>query len=147
MSFPLHQELVDYIIDFLFDDDESLAECTLVCKDWLSSSHYHLFRELEFDLDEDIDFEDFPSRATPYVREVILQSSVSDLQNSVAIPIVVELFPRLRSLCLDSFIWEPLIPLPQVSTEFSELELYGCVFHGVDDFAACIRTWPRLNKL
>ncbi|KAF7298814.1 hypothetical protein MIND_00829000 [Mycena indigotica] len=37
-------ELHDYVIDFLHDHRPSMCSCSLVCKAWLSSSRYHLFR-------------------------------------------------------------------------------------------------------
>jgi hypothetical protein len=36
-------ELLDLIIDHLHDHRKTLADCSLVCKAWLSSSRYHLF--------------------------------------------------------------------------------------------------------
>lgn len=39
----LPQELVDAIIDYLFDDHDTLKSCALVEKRWLKRSRYHLF--------------------------------------------------------------------------------------------------------
>ena len=44
----LPPELVDTIIDHLYDDKESLQACTLVCKEWVASSSLHLFAVLEW---------------------------------------------------------------------------------------------------
>lgn len=41
-SLPL--ELFDNVIDFLHDDPATLEACSLVCREWVSSSRYHLFR-------------------------------------------------------------------------------------------------------
>ncbi|KAI0739389.1 hypothetical protein C8Q80DRAFT_1198411 [Daedaleopsis nitida] len=41
-GFP--NEITDVIIDYLHDDKASLLACALVCRAWLSSSRYHLFR-------------------------------------------------------------------------------------------------------
>jgi hypothetical protein len=42
----LPTELTDIIVDFLHDDEESLANCSLVCKAWLPAARYHIFKEL-----------------------------------------------------------------------------------------------------
>ncbi|KAK7690611.1 hypothetical protein QCA50_005710 [Cerrena zonata] len=42
----LFQELVDRVIDHLWDDKPSLGACTLVCSSWLPEARYHLFREI-----------------------------------------------------------------------------------------------------
>jgi hypothetical protein len=36
-------ELVDIVIDFLHLDDETLEVCSLVCRNWLPASRFHLF--------------------------------------------------------------------------------------------------------
>lgn len=45
------------IIDYLFSDKTTLASCSLVCRDWLQSSRYHLFARISLfkgsDLRED----------------------------------------------------------------------------------------------
>jgi hypothetical protein len=42
----LPAELMDRIIDFLHSDKRTLSACSLVCKSWVPSSRYHLFRDL-----------------------------------------------------------------------------------------------------
>lgn len=42
----LPPELVDMIIDHLYDDKVTLATCTLVAKSWLTASRLHLFYEI-----------------------------------------------------------------------------------------------------
>ena len=44
VAFPL--ELVDWVIDHLYDDKSSLRRCALVSRSWLNTSRYHLFRTL-----------------------------------------------------------------------------------------------------
>ncbi|EKM54060.1 uncharacterized protein PHACADRAFT_60584, partial [Phanerochaete carnosa HHB-10118-sp] len=36
-------ELFDSVIDHLHDDKAALHKCSLVCKDWVPSSTFHLF--------------------------------------------------------------------------------------------------------
>ncbi|GJE96324.1 hypothetical protein PsYK624_125180 [Phanerochaete sordida] len=40
---PLPAEIVDYVVDFLHTDIESLRSCTLVSKKWLPAGSFHLF--------------------------------------------------------------------------------------------------------
>lgn len=47
-SYP--QELVDSIIDFLWDDTQALKICSLVCHRWLPSTRHHLFSTTRLDL-------------------------------------------------------------------------------------------------
>lgn len=46
-------ELVDYIIDHLHNDISSLENCALVCRSWLPSSRFHMFRRIEVDISND----------------------------------------------------------------------------------------------
>ncbi len=39
-------EVWDRTLDFLHDDDDALANCTLVCRDWLNTARFHLFESL-----------------------------------------------------------------------------------------------------
>lgn len=43
------QELVDTVIDFLFDDKETLSSCCLVNRQWVPSSRLHLFRTISIE--------------------------------------------------------------------------------------------------
>ena len=40
-------ELVDYVIEHLWDDKAALRTCALVCRMWAPGSRYHLFREFK----------------------------------------------------------------------------------------------------
>ncbi|KAF5378513.1 hypothetical protein D9615_007150 [Tricholomella constricta] len=42
----LPHELIDWIIDHLHDDRAALSACCFVCKAWLASSRYHLFKDI-----------------------------------------------------------------------------------------------------
>ncbi|KAF5386064.1 hypothetical protein D9615_002700 [Tricholomella constricta] len=42
----LPQELVDHIIDHLYDDPLTLTSCSLVCRQWLPTSRLHLFSKI-----------------------------------------------------------------------------------------------------
>ncbi|KAI0782947.1 hypothetical protein C8Q75DRAFT_488679 [Abortiporus biennis] len=42
-STSLYPELVDIVMDHLYNDKTSLSRCSLVCRSWLSSCRFHLF--------------------------------------------------------------------------------------------------------
>lgn len=42
----LPQELTDYIVDFLHDDEATLYSCALVCRAWLPTAQLHLFDDV-----------------------------------------------------------------------------------------------------
>lgn len=44
----LPQELLDTIIDFLYDDQPALFSCSLVCHAWVPATRYHLFQQSAF---------------------------------------------------------------------------------------------------
>lgn len=43
----LPQEICDIIIDYAHKDPQVLATCGLVCRSWVASSRYHLFRSVD----------------------------------------------------------------------------------------------------
>ena len=48
MSPPvLPQELIDILIDHLYDETKTLEACSLVSRSWVASSHYHLFYQVQ----------------------------------------------------------------------------------------------------
>ena len=44
----LPPEILDYIIDLLYDEVETLGECCLVSKSWVPRTRKHLFAEVAF---------------------------------------------------------------------------------------------------
>src|ERR1700729_2042647 len=46
VSMSLSPEINDTIIDFLHNDKPSLCACCLTCKQWVSSSRFHLFSKI-----------------------------------------------------------------------------------------------------
>jgi hypothetical protein len=41
------QEIIDQVIDHLYNDRETLRTCALVCRSWVPSSRYHLFGNVD----------------------------------------------------------------------------------------------------
>jgi hypothetical protein len=42
-------ELIDYTLDFLHSDKKTLRDCSLVCRNWLPVTRFHLFGTLYID--------------------------------------------------------------------------------------------------
>ena len=56
MSDPyLPPETLDYIIDFLHDEPETLKECCLVSKSWIPRTRKHLFADIKFNSADDLE--------------------------------------------------------------------------------------------
>lgn len=51
----LPSEILDDIVDFLHDDSEALHRCCLVLKPWISRTRKHLFADIKFQSDNDLD--------------------------------------------------------------------------------------------
>lgn len=69
----LPRELVDNIIDHLHDDSNTLKACSLVCRDWLPSSHWHLFCEVRMkaeDLTDESDLVEFLRAGTTFAKSI-----------------------------------------------------------------------------
>ncbi|KAF8180697.1 hypothetical protein K438DRAFT_1508925, partial [Mycena galopus ATCC 62051] len=43
VSADIAQELVDSILDFLYDDHASLLSCSMVAQKWVSATRHHVF--------------------------------------------------------------------------------------------------------
>jgi len=73
----LPRELLDIIIDHLHDDEEALFACSLVSRDWVPPSHYHLFSSLRFTATtEGVDLDTEFSNTDPAVARI--ESFLSD---------------------------------------------------------------------
>ncbi|KAF9642961.1 hypothetical protein BDM02DRAFT_3104213, partial [Thelephora ganbajun] len=44
----LPPEILDYIVDFLYNEPETLKQCCLVSKSWVPRTRKHLFADINF---------------------------------------------------------------------------------------------------
>ena len=148
--FPLPQELIDHTIDHLHNDKLSLAACSLVCKNWLSSARRHVFNKLILDTSINIVthlmFLQSHASIALYVRSLILRNSLG-IDFPGTHENIIAHFPRLKALHLMKIVWKPLSHSYSVSAELSELTLTNCYFDGPVCFADCIRTFPHLKSI
>lgn len=87
MSLLLPLELVDIIIDHLWDDNASLTVCSAVCGAWLKTSRLHLFRAVTISSRHDTD------RITSFLR--FLQSPSGDPLRQLIQFLVIQGMPSL----------------------------------------------------
>jgi len=76
----LPQEILDYVVDFLHDKPEALKECCLVSRSWVPRTRMHLFAEVDFRTEEDLESwkKTFPDPSTSpgcYTRTLTVGSS------------------------------------------------------------------------
>ena len=45
---PVPQDVIDYTVDFLFNDRDSLKQCSLVCRAWQPRVNLHLFQSFSW---------------------------------------------------------------------------------------------------
>lgn len=113
------QELVDHVIDFLWEDDSTLAACSLVSTSWTRSAQLHLFRELTFRSGDDIivlsDFSQSSPTLCSYVRTLYLTEHDPDNHvglDPVLLANILAGLPHLENLHLVGL---PIFPPPFAS--------------------------------
>ena len=79
----LPPEILDYIIDLLDDELETLEECCLVSKSWVPRTRKHLFAEVEFHSATDLELwkKTFPDQSSSpaYYTHTLLVSCLEDV--------------------------------------------------------------------
>lgn len=77
----LYTELIEMVIDHLFDDKATLASCTIVARSWLEPARYHLFSPVRIFYLEFDDFRQFlvsTPHCAKYVQELILSNTYNE---------------------------------------------------------------------
>lgn len=108
-------EIIDQIIDHLHDDKVTLSRCSLVCREWRSTTSFHLFSTLVLDRDRHADnIKDLRKTLGPillsFVRELFIISwhSLQGIQwLNQALPKLPR-FPSLKALKLSCLDWGQL---------------------------------------
>ena len=114
LTVVLPPELHDQVIDHLFDDKRALASCSLVCRNWRTSSQYHLFHTIRIrhpvTLESFLELLDGSPHLAPFVRSLSLCSSQckQDVHLSVTttgLATCISKLTNLQSLRLDGVFW------------------------------------------
>jgi hypothetical protein len=113
----LPAELTDIIVDFLHDDEEALASCSLVCRDWLAAARYHVFKELllhPWNIEAFVNLIAQPSATVvPYIHDLVIdQVKIRHLDLFEAMFLRLRPFEFLRRLELWNIRWCNYEPLP-----------------------------------
>ena len=164
--FPV--EILEYIVDFLFDDKKALASCCLASRSFLAASRLHLFRSLTINT---IPFNEgynhgaildalsiVDTDLVRLVQEVHVcgklrrQGTSEDfnrlwdwrMKQAAAIPSLLHILPSINSLRLSNIIWPSVPP----SFEFSMITTLSLEHSVVDAirlaFLNTVHTFPCL---
>jgi hypothetical protein len=112
----LPTELCDIVIDNLSHDGAALRACSLTCKAFLPASRYHLFYTVRLKgrkVKGFLEFIDSSPKIGLYVRRLLLfegrgRYSFEPRWLSSALPTIVNRFPEVLVLTLDSLDWRLL---------------------------------------
>jgi len=138
----LAQELLDFILDYLHYDLESLKRCALASKSLLPTSQRHLFSTYKFSKSNEerlVDLFMLPVSADGHDEDATLRARITDLLNTHTTDLILTNHPELTSGVSKSAAWKPHFP------EFENVQ--RIVFRGSGlDPAATIpsfleRTW------
>ncbi|CCM05175.1 uncharacterized protein FIBRA_07384 [Fibroporia radiculosa] len=152
-------ELSDYIVDYLYNDSRALIACSLVCRDWVATSRFHLFGRVTIDNARLCGafcrlLKTSGGGIASYVRELIISKlSATDSELLIiedALPPILALLHRAKMLTLTTLDLNPAIKrglqlLPRSST--TELEVQYCHFPSFQDFAQLLDAFHHLEHL
>jgi hypothetical protein len=144
---PLPQELLDFIIDFLFDDKQSLKACSLTCRAFLSASRLHLFTQMHLQTERFSSFMASSPSVVPFVRcltsinqQCAMYLSIQDLN----------MLPNLKSLIVRGSVFHPHLPPPLAEswcTQIACLSMESQGFSNFYQFARFIVLFTSLERL
>ena len=135
MSNPsLPPEMLDHIVDFLYDDIEPLSECCLVSKSWVPRARKHLFAKVQFYSLDDIKawretFPDPSNSPAHYTRILVVncfrRATEQDPTEGGCIPA----FSRVVQLDLDDNLPSEisLAPFSRFSPTLRTLNVASCI--------------------
>ena len=157
-AFP--PELIDYIISFVWPDQECLRQCSLVCHAWLPASRYHLFYRVIIASTGTYNL--FVGRV---LQAAAMQSTLSSVEELVLLDrgdkrcgqLLFQQFagrvPNLRHLRLIGVNWVNFpthrSAIPALST-FSHIRFLGlqrCTFPSFTSLARFLVSFPALTSL
>jgi hypothetical protein len=148
MSLPkFPQELVDEIIDHLYDDKAALKCCALVSKLWLHRSRTHIWsvKRYEFYKPDMKALSDFLV-SNPHIPPYITQLQVNHVHNLRFLLSFSPLLHNMTTLMLEQINPFPT-KLPIESLSLQTLQLYGVYFQRVIDAIRFISSFPNISGL
>jgi hypothetical protein len=157
----LPAELTDIrvIVDFLHDDEESLANCSFVCKDWLAAARYHIFRKLllhPWNVEAFVNLIAQPLATVdivPYVHHLVIdQVKFRHIELFHSIFLRLRPFDFVRKLELRNMRWSnyrtPSIDsLVSAHENVTDLTLDFIIFDNPTDLWSLVARFPSLQRL
>ena len=146
-STPLPQELTDSIIDFLFDDKDTLSCCNLVCKSWNARSTQHLWQQIVLNrrVNTRSMLHDLPP-GFAYIQHLMIVDIPAFDTNQFLL--CLPRLTRLATFCLRAVSGPLSISGDQVlSPTLRSLELRQIRFHAASDMHNLFIVFPSLKEL
>ncbi len=102
MAPDLSQELIDHIVDYLYNDKKTLAIACTVARNWVPPCRFHLFRSLRVRHPAGTSHEDFASFLTdsPATAVNVRRLSIEGDMDNTTFPKILTHLPNLRALFL-----------------------------------------------
>jgi hypothetical protein len=159
--FPLVQELVDIVIDFLHDDTKALRNCSLVCRSWVARTRLHLISEgggskrkiNRWTSAEFLEILESPYLTVgPYVRDLVLDGHRCSHENKVSLDKSTcpcsQADHRNNGIDRDGWIEKLAVHLPKLANVTSlGLEHLNWIHFGGDVLRTLASSFPSLRKL
>ena len=145
------------IIHFLHNDEENLANCSLVCKYWLPAARCHLFKELlphPWNVEAFVNLITHPSATiTPYIHSIAIdQVRFRHIELFELMFLRLPRFESVRRLELHKIRWcnyrvEYLNKLVSVFQGVTNIKLDKCTFRSSPNIRAAIASFPSLERV
>lgn len=102
MAPTLAQELIDSILDHLYNDKKTLGVACAVARNWVLPCRYHLFRDLRVRHPIGTSFDDFASflASSPATAAYVRRLAIEGDMHNVTFPKVLSHLPNLSALYL-----------------------------------------------
>ncbi|KAI0699687.1 hypothetical protein BC835DRAFT_1518376 [Cytidiella melzeri] len=164
ISWSLPQELLDYTIDFLHDDAEALASCSLVSRQWNSSAKHHLFSFIHLSGREKLlaflELIRSPNSICAHIRGLQVNGQYSKLRPVVTVDLLSTIFNSLPFLAHLTLVHVHLTrieypnnraALPAINPQFKLKQLTfaygGGVPHQPQQSLDIVRMFSEINNL
>jgi len=165
MASVLPPEVIDLIIDFLHDDKPSLAACTLISKDFLPSTRFHLFSEVPVQPRHMLPLLELlasPSnQIAPFVQRLLFDNlgkllfynGITEVERCIRLlPLLTSRLPHVKSLRFSNFDLEHIPEdirrnLFSSFPDFKDLDLYSLHFYRFSEFLDLVCAFPFLEKI
>ncbi|KAG6836722.1 hypothetical protein H0H93_004566 [Arthromyces matolae] len=103
------QEIIDNILDYLWNHGPTLSSCSIVCKAWLPCCRYHLFGDVNLTPEFAKFFTQGLGSISPYIRNVAIRSLSHKDEYDEVIFFLLKL-DGIRGLSFEDWSWDLLGP-------------------------------------